>query len=357
MFIDFAKIKIVAGDGGKGCISFRREKFAPKGGPDGGNGGKGGDIVAVGDENINTLINFRYSKFFKADNGGSGDGNNKSGANGENKYIKFPLGTIFYNITEGIHEKLFEITQHNQEIVIASGGIGGKGNLFFTTSTNQAPRYAQEGKKGEEFEIEIELRLMADVGLVGFPNAGKSTLLASISAAKPKIGDYKFTTLEPLLGVVYLDEYRSFVMADIPGLIEGASEGKGLGHQFLRHIQRTNVLLFLIDITSENPFDDYQTLKKELYFHDSKLDKKRHLIVLSKLDLIMKEEQEKKIQEICNIFEKKIAPYDNSYKSIHFNLVSPENIDTKFLAISSVANWNLTLLKEELYRILNNDNR
>ena len=334
MFLDYAKIKIEAGDGGKGFIGFRREKFAPKGGPDGGNGGKGGDVIAVGDENMNTLINFRFTKYFKAENGGNGEGNNRTGADGDDKYIRFPLGTIFYDITDNKHQKICEITTHNQEIVIAKGGIGGKGNLFFTTATNQAPRYAQDGKAGEKYDIEIELRLMADVGLVGFPNVGKSTLLASISAAKPKIADYQFTTLEPLLGVVYLDEFRSFVMADIPGLIEGASQGKGLGHQFLRHIQRTNVLLFLIDITSANPFNDYQILKKELHFHDSKLDRKRHLIVFSKLDLIPEAEQDTMFEIV----------------SQQFLEVSDQQM---ILAISSVANWHLQVLKEKLFGLIN----
>lgn len=331
MFIDYARIKVEAGNGGHGSISFRREKFAPKGGPDGGDGGKGGDIIAVGDENINTLINFRYTKHFKARNGEYGQGGNKSGAYGENLYIKFPLGTIIYDITDNNKVKICEVTEHLQEIVIAHGGYGGKGNLHYTTSTNQAPRFATDGKPGEKFDLEVELKLMADVGLVGFPNAGKSTLLSSISGAKPKIADYQFTTLEPMLGVVYVDDLRSFVMADIPGLIEGAHDGKGLGLQFLRHIQRTNVLLFLIDISSENPYNDYQILKKELHLYDNKLDKKPHLIVFSKLDIIPKEEQEEAFINAKSHFKK----------------------DEEFLCISSVANWNLQILKEKLYSIIN----
>ncbi|MCL2063680.1 MAG: GTPase ObgE [Candidatus Cloacimonetes bacterium] len=331
MFIDYAKIRVEAGKGGNGCISFRREKFVPKGGPDGGDGGKGGNVIAVGDENINTLINFRYIKWFKANNGIQGQSQNKTGGSGENIYIKFPLGSIIFDITDKKKEKICEIVEHNQEIVIARGGIGGKGNLYFTTSTNQAPRHATLGKEGEQFELEIELKLMADVGLVGFPNAGKSTLLASISGAKPKIADYKFTTLEPMLGVVRVDEFRSFVMADIPGLIEGASEGKGLGLQFLRHIQRTNVLLFLLDITNDNPFDDYQILKKELIQYDDRLDRKRHLIVFSKMDLILEEEHEEILQK----------------RSVELGITRD-----KILGISSVANWNLQELKERLFKII-----
>ena len=330
MFIDYAKIRVEAGKGGDGCISFRREKFAPKGGPDGGDGGNGGDVIAIGDENLNTLINYRYMKWFKAKNGNPGQGNNKTGASGENIYIRLPLGTVIFNISSNQRQKICDITEHNQEIVIAHGGVAGKGNLHFTTSTNQAPRHATDGKLGEHFDLEIELKLMADVGLVGFPNAGKSTLLSSISGAKPKIADYEFTTLEPMLGVVRIDELRSFVMADIPGLISGASEGKGLGHQFLRHIQRTNVLLFLLDISSETLLQDYETLKKELSQYDPKMDRKKHMIVLSKLDLIPEEDHKSHIE--------------NSSKL----LLQEDDL----LAISSVANWNLHILKERLFKIV-----
>ena len=330
MFIDFARIKVEAGNGGHGCVSFRREKFAPKGGPDGGDGGDGGDVIALGDENVNTLIAFRYQKYFKGTNGEYGQGNNKTGANGTPKYIHFPLGTVFFDVTNGNKQKVAEITAHNQEIVLAKGGRAGRGNLQFTTSTNQAPRYATDGKPGQKFDLEIELKLMADVGLVGFPNAGKSTLLASLSAAKPKIADYQFTTLEPMLGVVRIDDYRSFVMADIPGLIEGASEGKGLGIQFLRHIQRNNLLLFLIDISSEDLYKDYQILQKELHLYDNKLDKKPHLIAFSKMDVIPEEEREE-------VFKK---------AKKHFKT------NEEFMAISSVAQWNLQELKEKLYTMV-----
>jgi len=330
MFIDFARIRVEAGNGGHGCIGFRREKFVPKGGPDGGDGGDGGNVIAIGDENTNTLINYKYQKYFKAEGGEHGQGSNKHGANGKHQYIKLPLGTIIYQIEEAKKTKLCEITEHQQEIVIAHGGKGGRGNTHFATSTNQAPRKATDGKPGEAFDLEIELKLMADVGLVGFPNVGKSTMLASLSAAKPKIANYEFTTLEPMLGVVYLDEFRSLVMADIPGLIQGASQGKGLGTQFLRHIQRTNVLLFLIDVASPNHLQDYQTLKTELHLYDSKLDKKPHLIVISKMDTIHPDEREEIVNNIKSTFNPK------------------ENI----IACSSVGNWNLNLLKETLYRLI-----
>jgi len=342
MFIDYAKIRVEAGNGGHGCVGFRREKFVPKGGPDGGDGGNGGDVIAIGDENTNTLINYKYQKYFKATNGEHGSGSNKHGADGKDQYIKLPLGTVIYKTDEETgRTKLCEIIEHNQEIVIAQGGKGGKGNTHFATSTNQAPRKATDGKPGEAFDLEIELKLIADVGLVGLPNAGKSTLLASISAAKPKIADYQFTTLEPMLGVVYMDEFRSFVVADIPGLIEGASAGKGLGTQFLKHIQRTNVLLFLIDITSPDPLHDYQMLKQELLLYDEKLEQKKHLIVFSKMDTVHPDEREQTIKTVGMQF---IASASSS------QFIASET--SPILAISSVEGYNLPLLKETLYRII-----
>ena len=232
MFIDYARIKVVSGRGGDGCISFRREKFVAKGGPDGGDGGRGGDIIAVGDENLNTLVAFRYNKLFKAKRGAHGEGSNCTGKTGEDFYLKLPLGTIIYDITDGKHEKIGEIITHGEEIKLAVGGNGGRGNKRFATATNKAPRYAKPGGDEQAFELELELRLMADVGLVGFPNDGKSTLISRISHAHPKIANYEFTTLEPSLGVVQVSEFESFVMADIPGIIEGAHDGKGLGIQF-----------------------------------------------------------------------------------------------------------------------------
>jgi GTP-binding protein len=332
MFIDFARIKVQSGNGGNGCVSFRREKYVPKGGPDGGDGGKGGDVIAIGNENINTLINYRFTKLFKADKGRNGEGSNRTGASGENLLLDVPLGTIIYNITDGRHDKIAEVVSHGEEIVLAQGGNGGRGNARFKTATNKAPRYAKPGGDGEYFELELELKLMADVGLVGFPNAGKSTLLSNVSQAHPKIANYEFTTLEPSLGVVQVSEYESFVMADIPGIIEGAHDGKGLGDQFLRHIQRTKILLFLIDINSNDPFDDYQVLKKELHLYDPYLDRKKHLIVLSKIDTIRPEDKDDLLELLKNEFETKLQ----------------ENIVT----ISSVSGENLTPLKQQLYILI-----
>jgi len=334
MFIDFARIKIQSGKGGDGAVSFRREKFVAKGGPDGGDGGKGGDVIVKGNKNNNTLLNYKYSKHFKAGKGKNGSGNNRTGAQGESIYLDFPLGTEIYDITDGKHDKIAEILSDDEEIVIAKGGNGGRGNTRFKSSTNKTPRYAKPGGNPEHYELELVLKLMADVGLVGFPNAGKSTLLSTISDAHPKIADYKFTTLEPCLGVVKVSEYESFVMADIPGIIEGAHDGKGLGLQFLQHIQRTKILLFLIDINSQKPFEDYQTLKKELHLYDTKLDKKPHLIVLSKIDTIFKENKDEVVESISNEFE--------------------DNLHENVLAISSVSGENLTQIRRSLFNILKN---
>lgn len=332
MFIDFARIKIQSGKGGSGAVSFRREKFVAKGGPDGGDGGKGGNVIAVGNENINTLLNFRYSKHYKAENGKNGSGSNSTGAQGENIFLPLPLGTEIYDITDGKHEKIAEILDHKEEIILAKGGNGGRGNTRFKSATNKTPRYAKPGGNEQFFELELELKLMADVGLVGFPNAGKSTLLSRISDAHPKIANYRFTTLEPCLGVVQVSEYESFVMADIPGIIEGAHDGKGLGIQFLRHIQRTKILLFLIDIDSPNPFEDYQTLKKELHLYDPDLDRKPHLIVLSKIDTIFGDNKEKLINSISKKFE--------------------DNLQESIMAISAVSGENLTQIRRSVFNLL-----
>ena len=330
MFVDFAKIRIQSGNGGNGCVSFRREKFVAKGGPDGGDGGKGGSVIAIGNENLNTLLNLRTHKFFKAENGKNGEGSNRTGASGNNILIELPLGTILYEKIEERKVKIAEITMHNEQIVIAKGGNGGRGNARFKTATNRAPRIAKSGGDGELKYLELELKLMADVGLVGFPNAGKSTLLSKVSAAHPKIADYRFTTLAPSLGVVQVNEFENFVMADIPGIIEGAHDGKGLGIQFLQHIERTKVLLFLIDINSIDAFDQYQTLKKELHLYDPYLDKKPHLIVLSKIDTIIESER----KEIISIIQKEFE----------------QKIQEKPIPISSVANMNTKELIYKLYQ-------
>jgi GTP-binding protein len=332
MFIDYAKIKIRAGNGGDGAVSFRREKFVPKGGPDGGDGGRGGNVVAVGDPNVNTLLDYRYNKSFKAGNGKPGAGGRKSGPAGEDIILRFPLGTEIFLIEEDTRRKLADVTEAGEEIVLAKGGHGGKGNSNFATPTNQAPRHATPGGHTHDMELELVLKLMADVGLVGFPNAGKSTLLSVLSAARPKIADYEFTTLEPMLGVVRISDYQSFVMADIPGIIEGAHLGKGLGHQFLRHIQRTSILLFLIDIATVDPLDAYRTLRAELYLYDSFMDKKPHLIVISKTDTLPEAELKERIELI----------------SADFRMQFGEQI----MAISSVGNENLETLKFTIYKLM-----
>ena len=284
MFIDRAKIVVTAGNGGDGIVSFRREKFVPKGGPDGGDGGKGGDVIIKTDGNLATLLDFRYKRHFKAESGKHGQGSDKTGRNGEDIIIRVPRGTLVKDFDTD--EVISDLVEQNQQIIIAKGGKGGRGNARFATSTNRTPRYAEPGKEGEERTIFLELKLIADVGLVGLPNAGKSTLLSRLSAAQPKIADYPFTTLSPNLGIVRYNEYSSFVMADIPGLIEGAHDGKGLGLEFLRHIERTRILVFLIESTSENIIDTFQVLKNELNRHNPELLKRPCIIVISKNDLL-----------------------------------------------------------------------
>lgn len=284
MFIDYAQIHVKAGDGGDGCVAFRREKHVPKGGPAGGDGGKGGDIIVMADEHIHTLLDFRYKKNYAAKRGQHGQGSNKTGKNGENIVIKMPVGTVIKEAETGT--VLADLTENGQQEIIAKGGKGGRGNARFVSPTNQAPREFEYGTSGEERDIILELKLIADVGFVGLPNAGKSTLLSRISAARPKIADYPFTTLSPNLGIVKLDAYRQFVAADIPGLIQGAHLGKGLGHQFLRHIERTKILAILLDITSESIGADYSSLIKELESYNAELAQKKKIIVYTKADLV-----------------------------------------------------------------------
>jgi len=332
MFIDFARIRSQGGNGGNGCTSFRREKFVPKGGPDGGDGGDGGSVVAVGDANLNTLLPYRYTKLFKADHGQDGSSANKTGRTGVDVEVPLPLGTEIWDITDDGRRRVADITETGQRIVLAQGGHGGRGNARFVSSTNQAPRRADSGTEGEYHELELVLKLMADVGLVGFPNAGKSTLISSISAAHPKIADYEFTTLEPSLGVIRVSDYESFVMADIPGIIEGAHEGRGLGLQFLRHIQRTRVLLYLIDVNSPDPLHDFQVLRKELHMHEANLDKKKHLIALSKMDTVPDEKRDEIVAGIERKFKKHVG----------------EGV----VAISSVTRFHIDMLVNKLYQIL-----
>lgn len=283
MFIDYAEIEVTAGKGGDGAVTFRREKYVPKGGPSGGNGGEGGNIILKTDPNLFTLLDFRYKKRYRANNGEPGGSSRKDGKYGDDVIIKVPVGTIIKDA--GTEKIIFDLSKENQEVILAKGGRGGKGNSNFATPTNQAPRYSEPGKEGESLKIILELKLIADVGLVGFPNAGKSTLISTISAAKPKIADYPFTTLSPNLGIVKYKNYKSFTVADIPGIIEGAHEGKGLGLKFLKHIERTRILLFLIDITTKNYQKDYNILYNELKSYSKKLAEKKKIVSLSKSDL------------------------------------------------------------------------
>jgi len=284
MFIDYSKIYVKAGDGGDGAVAFRREKFVPKGGPSGGNGGNGGSIVFQADTNKNTLLEFKYKRKFTAANGNGGEKSLKDGKYGENIIISVPVGTVVKD--ESTEEVVADLDEENKSIVLLKGGRGGKGNSNFATSTNQAPRYAEDGKRGSELNLILELKLIADVGLVGFPNAGKSTLISAISAAKPKIADYPFTTLEPNLGIVNYKDFQSFVVADIPGIIEGAHEGKGLGHRFLRHIERTKILLILIDVAEDNFQEQYDAILSELHNFSNLLAEKEKIVAFSKIDIL-----------------------------------------------------------------------
>ena len=290
MFTDYVKIYAKAGDGGNGAISFRREKYVAAGGPDGGDGGKGGDVYFEVDPNSNTLIDFRYKKKFKAQNGNNGEGSNKYGRGGEDLTIKVPIGTVIKDATT--NEVLADLSQEGQRELVLKGGRGGKGNTHFATSTRQAPRFSQDGENGEEKELILELKLLADVGLIGFPNVGKSTFLGRTTSATPKIADYHFTTLEPNLGVVKTEYGESFVIADIPGIIEGASEGVGLGLQFLRHIERTRLLLHVIDVSGSegrDPIDDFNKINAELQKYSKKLSKRKQIIVANKIDSMQDE--------------------------------------------------------------------
>ncbi len=291
MFVDRVRIRVEAGNGGDGCISFRREKFVPKGGPDGGDGGRGGHVILRCDGTIRTLLDFQNQRTYRAPKGDPGQGSNKYGRQGEDMTIKIPPGTLVLDAESG--ETLADMLEAGTEIVIARGGKGGRGNWHFATPTRQTPRYAEEGGEGEARDLLLELRLIADVGLVGLPNAGKSTLLSSISAARPEIAPYPFTTKSPHLGIVRVDEERTFVVADIPGLIEGAHEGKGLGHQFLRHVSRTRVLCVLLDaapLTGEDPGETYDLLMRELVAYDPELADRPQIVCLTKIDMLPAED-------------------------------------------------------------------
>ncbi len=288
MFIDYVEIEVFSGDGGHGCIAFRTEKYIPKGGPDGGDGGRGGDVIAVADTNLTTLLDYRYKKSYKAERGHPGEGGNRTGRSGEDIRLRIPVGTLIRELDT--NEPLADLDSEGAEVLLARGGKGGHGNAFYKSPVNQAPRKAQDGHPGEHKRLSLELKLLADVGLVGLPNAGKSTILATFSAARPKIADYPFTTLIPNLGIVKLREFKSFVMADIPGLIEGASLGKGLGIQFLKHIQRTRVLLYIIDINDPDIARTRGILEQELASFDSSLVTRPSLTAVTKIDTVSAEE-------------------------------------------------------------------
>lgn len=290
MLIDFARVHAVAGKGGAGCISFRREKYVPKGGPDGGDGGRGGSVVLLVDPHVRTLLDVREAPRYRAESGRAGSGNNKTGRDGDDLVIRVPAGTMVKDAESG--EILADLTAGGDQYVAAKGGRGGRGNTRFASPTHQAPRRADPGEPGEERMLELELKLIADVGLVGLPNAGKSTLLSRVSRARPKIADYPFTTLEPNLGIAALDIERTFVVADLPGLIEGASEGRGLGHQFLRHVERTRVLAFLIDASSEDPRGTLALLEKEIRDYSAALAEKPRIVALTKADVLPPEERD-----------------------------------------------------------------
>jgi len=326
-FVDYVKINVASGKGGKGSTHLRREKYVAKGGPDGGDGGRGGHIILKGNSQFWTLYHLKFKRHFKAENGGDGGKNRITGSNGKDIYIDVPLGTVVKN---SIDEKLlFEITEDGEEKIICEGGMGGRGNWHFKSSTNQTPRYAQPGIAKQEMQITLELKVLADIGLVGFPNAGKSTLLSVITDAKPKIGNYEFTTLKPNLGIVNYKDFKSFVMADIPGIIEGASDGKGLGHYFLRHIERNSSLLFMIPADANDIVESYNILLNELKKYNPELLDKSRLIAITKSDLLDRELE----------------------KEIELELV--ERIKVPFIFISSISNVGLRKLKDKIWALLN----
>ncbi len=298
-FVDEANIVVIAGNGGNGSASFRREKYIPFGGPDGGDGGRGGSVLLEGDSGLNTLVDFRHMRKYKAQNGQHGSSRNKTGKSGEDVVVRVPLGTIVTNVETG--ERVGDVTDHGQQLLVARGGRGGLGNVHFKSSTNRSPRQTVPGSAGEEFTLGLELKVLADIGLLGFPNAGKSTLISTVSAARPKVADYPFTTLYPNLGVVRIDVDRSFVIADIPGLIEGAAEGTGLGIQFLKHLQRTRLLLHLVDLApmmlEVDPVEQVQQLERELHNFDPGLMDKPRWLVFTKSDLLPPDEARSKAEE------------------------------------------------------------
>lgn len=326
-FVDYVKLYVSSGKGGRGSAHLHREKYITKGGPDGGDGGKGGDVIIRGDKNLWTLFEYKFKRHFRAGHGGNGGKQRSSGADGENVYMNVPLGTVVRD--KFTNEILFEITEDGEEKVVAKGGKGGRGNWHFKSATNQTPRYAQSGMPGEEKEIILELKVLADVGLVGFPNAGKSTLLSVVTAAKPKIADYEFTTLKPNLGIVKHRDYQTFVMADIPGIIEGAAEGRGLGHYFLRHIERNSTLLFLIPADADDIRKQYDILLDELKRYNPEMLDKERFVAISKSDML-----------------------DDELKA-ELKAELDRTLPVDYMFISSVAQQGITELKDKLWGMLN----
>lgn len=327
-FVDYVKIHVTSGKGGKGSAHLRREKYIPKGGPDGGDGGRGGHIILRANKNMWTLYHLKFKRHYKAGHGGAGGKQTSTGADGDDVYIEVPLGTAVKNTTTG--EMLKELMEDGEELIIAKGGKGGLGNSHFKSATRQTPRYAQPGLEGEEGNFTLEMKVLADVGLVGFPNSGKSTLLSVLTAAKPKIANYEFTTLKPNLGIVKYRDYQTFVMADIPGIIEGAAEGKGLGHYFLRHIERNSTLLFLIPADAQNIKKQFDVLLDELRRYNPELLDKQRLVAISKCDML-----------------------DDELKTEMKSELDSELNGIPYLFISSVAQQGLTELKDRLWEMLN----
>ena len=326
-FVDYVKLFASSGNGGKGSIHLHREKFITKGGPDGGDGGRGGHVIIKANKHLWTLYTFKFKKHFSAGHGGDGSKNRSSGAQGEDCIVEVPLGTVVRD--SETNTVLFEITEEHQEEILLEGGLGGRGNWHFKSATRQTPRYAQPGREGTTLQITLELKVLADVGLVGFPNAGKSTLLAALTSAKPKIADYEFTTLKPNLGIVEYRDYRSFVMADIPGIIEGAAEGKGLGHYFLRHIERNSILLFVIPADVKDVKEAFEVLYNELKKYNHELLDKEYVVVLSKADLLDEELKKEYTEEMNSLFK-----------------------EIPHLIISSVTQYQLIELKDVLWKLI-----
>ena len=326
-FVDYVKMQVASGSGGKGSAHLHREKYIQKGGPDGGDGGRGGHVILRGNSNLWTLIHLKFKRHIKAGHGGHGSKGRSTGADGEDAYLDVPLGTVVRDSES--NDILFEITEEGEEKIVAEGGMGGRGNWHFKNSVNQTPRYAQPGIPLEEKYITLELKVLADVGLVGFPNAGKSTLLSVLTSAKPKIADYEFTTLKPNLGIVEYRDFKSFVMADIPGIIEGAAEGKGLGYYFLRHIERNSILLFLIPADAKDIVEQYEILLDELRRYNPEMLDKERFVVISKSDMLDEELK----SEMASALDK--------------------DLDAQYLFISSIAQQGLTELKDKLWQMLN----